>query len=112
MLNAYIYAKYICLSFFLFFLSDLNGVLEKSIGEVGDLLLVELHAVLHHAGLHHLTQVTLVYQPVICTGGKDVEKLKNHTDKKEKKIFFIYNEIQMGAIANSYVLNTEGLSNL
>ncbi len=70
------FVLYICLSFFLFFLSDLDGILEESIGEVGDLLLVELHAVLHHAGLHHLTQVTLVYQPVICTGGKDLETEK------------------------------------
>jgi hypothetical protein len=26
-----------------------------------------------------------------------------HTDKKEKKIFLIYREIQSGAVANSYV---------
>ncbi len=74
----YTLVLYICLSYFLFFLSDLNGILEESIGEVGDLLLVELHAVLHHAGLHHLTQVTLVYQPVICTGENAVETKKSH----------------------------------
>jgi hypothetical protein len=26
-----------------------------------------------------------------------------HTDKKEKKIFFIYKEIQMGTVAKSYL---------
>jgi hypothetical protein len=33
-----------------------------------------------------------------------------HTDKKEKKIFLIYKEIQMGAIAKSYVCG-EGVPN-
>ena len=42
-----------------------DRVLEESVGEVGDLLLVKLHPVLHHAGLHHLPQVGLVNQSVI-----------------------------------------------
>jgi hypothetical protein len=31
--------------------------------------------------------------------------LIRHTDKKEKKIFLIYNEIQNGAVAKSYMTN-------
>jgi hypothetical protein len=31
--------------------------------------------------------------------------MKYHTDKKEKKIFLIYREIQSGAVAKSYIRN-------
>jgi hypothetical protein len=34
-----------------------------------------------------------------------------NTDKKEKKIFLIYKEIQMGAVAKSYTYE-EGLPNI
>ncbi len=33
----------------------------------------------------------------------NVEKDSFYTDKKEKKIFLIYKEIQMGAVAKSYM---------
>ena len=45
--------------------SNLDCVFKESIGQVGDLLLVELHPVLQHAGLHYFSQITLVYQPII-----------------------------------------------
>jgi hypothetical protein len=39
--------------------------------------------------LENLSRISLVYIP--------------HTDKKEKKIFLIYGEIQVGAVAKSYM---------
>ena len=43
----------------------LDGVLEHALGEVGYLLLVKVHPVLHHAGLHNLAQVALVNETVV-----------------------------------------------
>jgi hypothetical protein len=34
---------------------------------------------------------------------KAAHKMTNHTDKKEKKIFLIYKEIQSGAVVKSYM---------
>ena len=41
--------------------SHLHGVLKECVGQTCHLLLIKLHPVLHHTGLHHLPQVTLVY---------------------------------------------------
>jgi hypothetical protein len=44
--------------------------------------------------------------------GKEYLTTRNHTDKKENKIFLIYNEIQSGAVAKCKVIYEEGLSNI
>jgi hypothetical protein len=41
----------------------------------------------------------------------DIRYQKTYTDKKEKKIFLKYKEIQMEAVAKSY-MNEEGLPNI
>jgi hypothetical protein len=38
--------------------------------------------------------------PLELAGG---QKCCGHTDKKENKIFFIYKELQNGAVAKSYI---------
>jgi len=39
----------------------------------------------------------------LALGGNVVLLSEKYTDKKEKKIFLIYKEIQMGAVAKSYM---------
>jgi hypothetical protein len=42
---------------------------------------------------------------IILEGLKLQPNQANHTDKKENKIFLIYQEIQNGAVAKSYMTN-------